>query len=608
MGFQLGGLISGLDTRSLIDQLMSIERQPINNLLLKKSKLNTQVETYQQLNTKLAAVQSKAEELTRFANVVGRQATSSNTSKVEVTVRTGAAVGSFGVNVSQLASSSTLVTSSAGGGGNGIGGIGKEIGVADLALTIDQINADNRLNTDVSVGTITVASGAGTTSINVTGTKTLGDLLDEIRVALGASAVDVVTNANYVTFTDVSGMPAFGNAGDTSNLLAVLGLSAAALSDEGLGAGGANDLQGSRVLGAVRRDEILNTAGANLDTALTGGSFTINGSSIAFNPAEDTLQDIIDRINGSTAGVRAAYNDQTDQITLTNVATGASVITREEGVGGNFLTAMGLLNGTATIGNNATYTITGDPTIYTSTSNTINNPAGKSDVTLNFKDVTTSTVTITVSGNHDKVTQGVKDFIEAFNSALTFIDEVTLYDEAKKKKAVLQFDPIVLGVKEKLLNTVNTQLFGLSSGNSKGALSELGITTGAAGDGGTNPKNRLELEDATKLWDALDDNPNRVAEMFGALEGSRVTGYFKSIDTYLDGVVGAQGFSKVRQTSGKNQVTALDQRIARLEALMADRRARYEKKFLAMEQAMLRSQTQQGQLNSFFLKAGLSGG
>ena len=51
------GLVSGLDTTTIISQLMAIEKQPQDALKTKQSDANTMVAVYQALNTKFAAIQ-----------------------------------------------------------------------------------------------------------------------------------------------------------------------------------------------------------------------------------------------------------------------------------------------------------------------------------------------------------------------------------------------------------------------------------------------------------------------------------------------------------------------------------------------------------------------
>jgi len=73
---------------------------------------------------------------------------------------------------------------------------------------------------------------------------------------------------------------------------------------------------------------------------VTAGTFTINGVQISVDPTSDTLNDIINRINGSGAGVTASYDTATDTLVLTSpnpIALGSPNDTS------NFLQVVGLL-------------------------------------------------------------------------------------------------------------------------------------------------------------------------------------------------------------------------------------------------------------------------
>lgn len=79
----------------------------------------------------------------------------------------------------------------------------------------------------------------------------------------------------------------------------------------------ATQARSSAPLGAAVNPGVnLNASG--LGTAVTAGTFTINGVQLNVNPATDTLNGVLSAINGSGAGVIASYNPATDKITIEN--------------------------------------------------------------------------------------------------------------------------------------------------------------------------------------------------------------------------------------------------------------------------------------------------
>lgn len=83
----IGGLVSGMDTATIISQLMKLEAMPQTNLKSRATTEQTRVNALQTLNAKLAAVATKAAALTSLSSWSPTKATSSDST---VTVRTGA--------------------------------------------------------------------------------------------------------------------------------------------------------------------------------------------------------------------------------------------------------------------------------------------------------------------------------------------------------------------------------------------------------------------------------------------------------------------------------------------------------------------------------------
>src|ERR1044072_8549258 len=87
------GLVTGLDTTSIISQLMQIEAQPQTRLKTKVSEHQQVQSAYQQLNARMLAVQTAAETLTKATTWQAIKATSDNAAAT-VSASTAAANGS----------------------------------------------------------------------------------------------------------------------------------------------------------------------------------------------------------------------------------------------------------------------------------------------------------------------------------------------------------------------------------------------------------------------------------------------------------------------------------------------------------------------------------
>lgn len=103
MSFSIGGLASGLDTNTIIQQLMQIERQPFVRLEASKKNINSHQSTFRSLNTKLRALQDVAFDLSLASSFRGVTSTSSDETVARVTSTSSASTGEFDLVVKQLA-------------------------------------------------------------------------------------------------------------------------------------------------------------------------------------------------------------------------------------------------------------------------------------------------------------------------------------------------------------------------------------------------------------------------------------------------------------------------------------------------------------------------
>lgn len=98
----VGGLASGLDTATIINQLMQLEAAPQTRLKTRVSSEQSVVTTLQSLNTQLAGLRTKAEALAKASAWTPLSATSSNAA-VTVTTGDGAEPTSLAVTVTSVA-------------------------------------------------------------------------------------------------------------------------------------------------------------------------------------------------------------------------------------------------------------------------------------------------------------------------------------------------------------------------------------------------------------------------------------------------------------------------------------------------------------------------
>src|SRR3954449_2811887 len=103
-GIQLSGLSSGLDTETLIQGLMQVERTPRARILLQQAAAKARQTGLQQVEDKLKALKLASDDLASSLTWhLAQKATSSDATKGTATMPAGAAPGTYAVNVTQLA-------------------------------------------------------------------------------------------------------------------------------------------------------------------------------------------------------------------------------------------------------------------------------------------------------------------------------------------------------------------------------------------------------------------------------------------------------------------------------------------------------------------------
>lgn len=99
--FRAGGLASGLDSNSIIDQLVALEKRPIDLMTARQDALKTQVSLLGDLASRLSALQSAAKNLGKSGAL--KLAVSSTPSSFSAVPTTGGTAGRYSVQVQALA-------------------------------------------------------------------------------------------------------------------------------------------------------------------------------------------------------------------------------------------------------------------------------------------------------------------------------------------------------------------------------------------------------------------------------------------------------------------------------------------------------------------------
>ena len=169
---QISGLSSGFDWRTMIDQLMAVERKPVDLVTAQQTKTTGKLTEWQTANTKLIALQSAASSLQKpasFQLFSPSMSTDSTTFKasdlLSVTTAATAAPGTYGLKITNLAqaqklSSNPFTSQTTTLGSNYAGEIvinGKVLTINATDTLIGAANSINNLNTGSNPSGVTAS-------------------------------------------------------------------------------------------------------------------------------------------------------------------------------------------------------------------------------------------------------------------------------------------------------------------------------------------------------------------------------------------------------------------------------------------------------------------
>ncbi len=188
MAMRLTGLISGMDTESMIKELVAVKQTKVDDAKKAQTKLNWKQDIWKSLNSKLKSLQSKYLNNMRFTSSYRKKTTKvSNSNAVNVITGENAVNGVQSMRIEQLAKSGYLT--------------GAELSKKDGG----KLTALSKISdiTDFSgEGTISISTKKGFKDIKVTGDTTISDVLTQMKEAGVNANFDAKQQRFYITSKD----------------------------------------------------------------------------------------------------------------------------------------------------------------------------------------------------------------------------------------------------------------------------------------------------------------------------------------------------------------------------------------------------------------------
>ncbi len=607
------GMISGMDTDTLVEKLLSGTQSKIDKQKGLKTQTEWKIENYRDVITQINSFSSKYFNTaygasaknnlssSAFFNAMTSKVTGGNAVKI-ISSAAGASTEDMNIIVKQLASKAKL-TSSVNVSGESVLKGGK-VNIEQIKSVIDTSGEFTfTLSLDGAEKAITLKTEDITDANgNITEDSVISALETEVSQKFGGYV--------KVNVTEVDGAKNISLAvdfnGEKGHELKVTGSNAGAF---GLEPGASTRISTSSKLSSL---------------GLTGDSFSfqINGEKFSFT-ADNTVADVISAINKSDAGVKLSYSSISDSFSMEATESGAKYGISITETSGDFLSKIfgsdkfenGVLKSDAVVaGQDAIVSINGNEFSRTSNNFTIDG------VTLQLTDVSAAKydgsgnvigyeeTKIETERDTEAIFNTIKSFVEDYNKMLDKLngyiyakptyrkyapltdaqrDEMTESQiekwEEKSKQGLLYGDTTIRTFLQQMRSALYTK-----STTSKVALYDIGIETSSNKD----DRGKLVIDEEA-LKKALETNPDEVEKLFVGTNGlaSKLTNIMDRTAKVsaadpgeLVRIAGAKE-SKATQTQSTlyYELRRIDDRISVLNTRYNKEKDRYWKQFNAME-------------------------
>jgi flagellar hook-associated protein 2 len=569
----LSGLASGLDWTSIINDMVQAESAPVTQMQTHQTAINSQNSSYQTIGTDLTALQNDVTTLSSAAFFQTTTASSSDSSVAGATSQAGAPLGTYSFFVSQLGTAAAQQ--------------GSAVSAQPISSSDDVSNVvlgSAGFADPITGGTFTINGQ----TINISTSDTLQSDFNQINTATGgAVTASYDSSTDEITLSSSSAIT-LGSSADTSNFL-----QATQLYNNGTGA--------VTSLGALAGINLGATANqSNLSTAITDGgngqgAFEINGVTINYDTSTNSVNDILESINNSEAGVTASYDGANHRFVLTNNSTGDMGMTLQD-VTGNFLAATGLSSGSLQAGANLQYSLDGGAT-QTSQSNTID--ASSEGLTgLSITALSNGTSNITVSPDTNTIATAITQFVTDYNAVQNYIKaQTTVSSTTSSTTGSTDSTTSTTGTPGILMGDMDaediaTTLRQLTDGSPLSGivqnLNDLGVTS----DGTDN----LLTANTTVLNTALTNNLSQVTQLFT----DPTSGLATTLGAYLTNTLSSSGVVSTKEQNLTSQSTDIGTSITTLEQKITNDESQMQNQFVEMEDAISSINVSKQYLNDYF--------
>jgi flagellar hook-associated protein 2 len=471
------GLISNLDTSSIISAIMKAEREPVTLLEEDLAKKTNQVAAYQAVLAKFLALQTNSAQLKDAGSFNKTSVNVSDSDVLTATAKERVASGTYSIRVLSLAKSHQLASQGYGSASEesfGTGTIKLSVGNASLK-TIDIKEGNNSLigiknainNANVGITASIINDGSSSNAYRLLLTSNKSGAVNDINFEVSLSGGETLdlTNSSFDSPEELS-----FSAGSTSNV--TLGATASYT--------GSNNKTYTFTVGGAGKQTI---GTDNITINWTDGT---NSGSILVTQADTEYELLGDGSDGlklmfSSGDLVAGDTFQVQTFApLLQAASDARIaIGADDGEQGSAIT-------------------------INSSTNTFDSVISGLSVEVKKVSEPGTSVTINTTIDVDAVQSMISDFIDRYNAIMEYVDEQNTYHEDSEDAGAL-FSDLSLQVMQSSLRAAATSVVAGLTGEIN-MLASIGIRSNADG--------LLKIADASALTNAIRNNYEDIVRLF----------------------------------------------------------------------------------------------
>lgn len=638
MTMRMTGMMSGMDTESIIQELVAAKRTKVDDVKKKQTKLEWKQDAWKELNTKLKNLQSKYLNNMRFSTAYMKKTTKvSNSSAVSVITGENAVNGVQSLQVEQLARTAYLT--------------GAEMKSAKGSLTaLSKLSDLTGGESIAGSGQIKIQAGSKEVSMTITADTTISDVMNQLK--------DAGLNANF----DEKQQRLFISAKESgeANDFSIVGLDAngqAALSALGISTGldaaaraeyqkwadyvGSTDTETAENMKALYQAELDKSVEGYLTSykELTSSIESLQKDLEAAMDEESkaSIQKIIEQRKEQLAEIKKNINvttttDEEGNTTYTAVATDALIEKIRQPYVDRANYAKKVVEGKVNISaSDGSSKIDGQDAIISLNKAKFTNSTNVFEInglTLTALSETKAgeDVTITTQDDTDGIYDMIKNFLKEYNSIINEMDKLYNADSASKlepltddekdalsdkevekyekkiKDALLRRDSNLSSIRTAFTTTMSS---GVTVDGKKMYLSDFGIDTLGYFNAADNEKNAYHIDgdpddentsgNADKLKALISSDPDTVVSFFSSLSRE----LYSSMDKLSSAVEGYRSYGSFYDDKKmKSDYADYTTKIAELEEKVNDYEDKWYSKFSKMETALAKMQSNSSAISS----------